>query len=74
MLLNNMSFHKVYRISPKEECAALGCPGIYEGIENDYLIIGSLIESPKDFGLEKKVGKGEVLIRVSKKIIDEMKK
>jgi len=63
----------VYKRVSEEECIIGSCSAVFDGIEKDYLIIGSLIENPKDFGLEKKVGKGEVLIRVPKKIIDNMK-
>ena len=68
-LVSCPSIHKI--ISKDEKCAlALSCPAIYdEGIEKDYLIIGKK-RNPEDFGLEKKVGKDEVLISVPKGIIN----
>ncbi|MBS3072812.1 hypothetical protein J4477_03200 [Candidatus Pacearchaeota archaeon] len=44
-----------------------------EKAEDSYLIIGERTE-PSEFGLEEKVGKNEVLIRVPKKLIDDMGK
>lgn len=41
--------------------------------ENHYLIIGNQLD-PRDFGLEKKVEEGEILISVPKLIIDEMQR
>lgn len=67
----------------------IGCPSVYETKEgkcgpivggpsieeygDKYLIIGN-IENPEDFGLEKKVGKGEILISIPKGIVDDMRK
>ncbi|MBP7708267.1 hypothetical protein KA107_01165 [Candidatus Pacearchaeota archaeon] len=57
----------------KENCfGGLGCPTI-EPREESYLIVGELVKS-EEFGLEKKVGPGEVLIRVPRKLIDGMQK
>ena len=53
----------------KMRCAAAVCPQIHKG-EDNYLIVGEQI-NPSDFGLEKKVGKGEALIRVPKALIDK---
>ncbi len=65
----------VYRSTSEGKCGPIGgCPSVFDGIEKDYLIIGSLIENPSQFGLEKKVGKGEVLIKIPKSIIDNMRK
>ena len=44
--------------------------GFYGTDEGSYLIIGKKVK-PEEFGLEKKVGEGEVLIRVPTKLIDE---
>lgn len=69
-----LSCPSVYEITPEDMgCGiGIGCPGVYDGIGDDYLIIGEKV-SPSDFGLEKKVGEGEVLIRISKIIIDGIK-
>lgn len=76
----------IYEITPKnmacsglacpsiyeEQFAAIGCPSIEEH-EGRYLIVGKR-EDVKEFGLEKKVGEGEILISVPKELIDNMKK
>jgi len=60
----------IYEITPEDmRCGIAACSGIYEE-KGNYLIIGTKV-SPKDFGLEKKVGEGEILIEVPKKLIDE---
>ena len=64
----------IYEITPKENmCLTCACPSIYEDKSGKYLIIGKK-ENPSEFGLEKKVGKDEVLSSVPKKLIDNMKK
>ncbi len=70
--------YQIRSITPKEmNCLLVQCPGIYEtskeGKENVYLIVGKVV-NPKDAGLEKKVGKGEVLIEVPKDLIDKREK
>ena len=61
-------------ITPKHlRCGVGPCPEVFEGKEGDYLIIGK-ITAAKQFGLEKKVGDGEVLISIPKKFIDEMER
>ena len=62
----------IYELTPKKmACGAmLGCSAIYGTDEEHYLIIGEQV-NPEEFGLVGKVGKDEVLIRVSKKLIDE---
>ena len=68
-----MTCPAIYEITPNSEMGAIGAwPGIYDGLENDYIIVGNKID-PKEVGLEGKVGDGEVLIRISKKIIDNKK-
>ena len=68
-----LSCPSVYEVTPKDmECSLVACPAVYE-IGKKYFIIGEKIDA-KDFGLEKKVGKKEVLIRVDKKLIDEMER
>ncbi len=74
-----MSEYKLTNITPKDmQCfGGLGCPAIYqEGgatsphqPSEDYLIVGRQID-PSSFGLENKVSKGEVLIRVPRRLID----
>lgn len=60
----------IYESTPEDmRCAVGACNGIYTK-EGKYLIIGKQID-PKKVGLEKKVGEGEVLIEVPKKLIDE---
>ena len=54
---------------------APGCPEIYEGgegtsQEGKYILIGKLVD-PSEFGLEGRVGDGEVLVSVPKKLIDD---
>lgn len=57
----------------KEACfGGIGCPTI-EKREGSYLIVGELVKA-EEFGLEKKVGEGEVLIKVPMKLIDEMQR
>ena len=62
----------IYEITPKEMlCVAGPCPAIYENKEESkYLIIGKIADAKK-FGLEKKIGKDEMLIEVDKRLIDE---
>ena len=57
--------------TPEEMCPPFGsCPEIYAGKEDNYIIVGTQVD-PSEFGLEGKVGEGEVLISVPKKLIDE---
>lgn len=60
------------RTSESERCIAATCPGVYVD-EKDYVIIGKQVD-PNDYGLEGRVGDGEVLIRVPKRLIDNMKR
>ena len=60
-------------VTPKNiQCAAAACPQIHKG-NDSYLIVGEQV-NPSDVGLEGKVGKGEVLIRVPKALIDKKEK
>jgi len=62
----------IYEITPGEfGCVAGTCPSIHD-FQDSYLIIGEQI-NPKKVGLERKVGKGEVLIKIKKEIIDNKK-
>ncbi|MEK6857298.1 MAG: hypothetical protein AABX39_01790 [Nanoarchaeota archaeon] len=52
----------------------LGCPAAFEDSEKEeYLIIGTEVD-PKNFDLDKRVGKGEVLIKIPKKILEDILK
>ncbi len=74
MRCTSMACPRIYEeVTPKDmQCTSMACPEIHEGNDND-LIIGKRV-NPKEFGLEKKVGKGEVLIRVPKALIDKREK
>jgi len=47
------------------------CSSIYD-FKDSYLIVGERVD-PSEVGLEKKVGEGEVLIKIKKEIIDDRK-
>ena len=67
------AIYETQDVTPKKmRCGTGVCPAIHK-IEESYLIIGELI-NPADAGLEKKVGEGEVLIKVPRKLIDYMEK
>ena len=57
--------------SEARDCVVGACPDI-QARGNVYLIIGKQL-NPKDAGLEKKVGEGEVLIEVPRELIDNRK-
>ena len=60
-------------VTPKSmQCGIGACPQIHEG-DTDYLIVGEQV-NPSNVGLKGRVGKGEVLIRVSKNLIDKKEK
>ncbi len=68
------AIYEVEEITPESmRCSPLPvCPGIYAGKgseESSYFIIGTQI-NPEDAGLAKKIGEGEVLIKVPRKLID----
>lgn len=60
----------------------IGCPGVFEGLEHTYLIVGKQIdlEQARTFQigegktLADKIGLGEVLISLPKGIIDGMER
>lgn len=61
---------KYKEVTPKNmRCTLYACPQIHEEDDN-YIIIGKQVD-PASIGLEKKVGPGEVAIRIPKKYIDE---
>ena len=67
------AIYETREITPKRDrCVVGACPSVYDGDEF-YLIIGQKID-PKDAGLVEKVGEGEALIKVPKRIIDEREK
>ena len=49
------------------------CPQIYETREGDYLIVGDCV-NPEDAGLAERVNSDEILIKVPRKLVDEMRK
>lgn len=64
------SINELKRLTPEDlQCGIGACPEVYEQNKDNYLIIGKIID-PTTFGLEKKVGEGEMLISISKAIID----
>ena len=69
------AIYEVEEVTPESmRCSPLPvCPGIYTGKgneENSYFIIGKQV-NPEDAGLAGKVGDGEVLIKVPRKLIDD---
>ncbi|OIO41207.1 hypothetical protein COU56_00065 [Candidatus Pacearchaeota archaeon CG10_big_fil_rev_8_21_14_0_10_31_9] len=60
----------IYEVTPKAMQSIMGgCNSVYEEGEH-YLIIGERVE-PSEFGLAGKVGEGEVLVQVPKRLIDD---
>lgn len=58
-------------LTPKWGMCAVGtCPAIFETNKKSYAVIGKVLNA-KDLGIDKRVGKDEVLISIPKKIIDE---
>jgi len=84
-----MKEYRLRDLTPKEDmCLSYACPAIYEEREEEcltcacptieehegkYLIVGK-VEDAKKFGLAKKVGEGEILISVPKRLIDNMER
>ena len=68
------AIYEVERITPEDtRCPPFGaCPEIYQN-QDSYFIIGTQV-NPEEAGLETKVGEGEVLIKVSKALIDNKQK
>jgi hypothetical protein len=66
---------KIYEVTPENQrCISTACPSIHqEDEQGNYLIVGKVV-NPSEFGLEGKVGEGEVLIKVPKALIDEKEK
>lgn len=71
-----MEYKNIKNITPEEMCVILNCPQIYEArsgsCQDVYLIAGKAVD-PKEVGLEKKVGEGEILIEIPKKLLDEIR-
>lgn len=65
----------IYEVTPLHmRCiSGMACPAIYKENKDNYLIIGKVVDV-KEFDLEKKVGEGEALISVPKRLIDGMKR
>jgi|GEM_PF-1698691 len=64
----------VYELTPeKNRCAIGACPSVFGNETNDYYIVGQQV-NPSEVGLGKKVGEGEVLIKVPKELIDKIKR
>ena len=64
----------IYELTPKEnQCVIGGCPSVFGDETDNYYIIGKVVDA-KSLGLEKKVGKGEVLIKVPKELIDNLER
>ena len=64
----------IFEITPNEyRCfGGMGCPSAFEDRENKkYLIIGTKV-NPTDFGLDARVGIGEVLIQIPKEILENI--
>jgi hypothetical protein len=55
------------------QCCVGACPSIFGNETDNYYIIGKVVDA-KSLGLEKKVGKDEMLIAVPKGIIDGMRR
>lgn len=64
----------IYDLTPRElKClGGIGCPAVYESSDESgsYLIVGERVD-PSEFGLAEKVSGNEVLVKVSKKLIDD---
>lgn len=68
------SVFQLRRLTPEEQsCGVAACPEVYADNKDNYLIVGKVADA-KQFGLESKVGKGEVLVSIPRAIIDGMKK
>lgn len=60
-------------LTPKEHVCVVGpCPAIFETNNGSYAIIGKVLDARK-LGVDKRIGKNEVLIEVPKKIVDDKK-
>jgi len=64
------AIYEAVDVTPKPmRCLIGSCPSVHQTSE-DYLIVGTQVD-PAEAGLVGKVGKGEVLVRVPRKLIDE---
>ena len=59
--------------TPKDMICVLGACDSIHASESSYLIVGKNV-NPAKFNLQHKVGEGEVMIEVPKKLIDEKEK
>ena len=53
-----------------EMCMVSCCPAIFETNKKTYAVIGKILNA-KELGIDKRIGKNEVLIEVPKNIIDK---
>ena len=58
-------------LTPKKMmCGIKVCPAIFETNKKSYAVIGKVLNA-KALGIDKRIGKDEVLIEVPKKLIDK---
>ena len=71
-----MEYKEIKDITPGNMACVIGsCPAIYEATktgEESYLIIGRVV-SPREAGLEVKVGEGEILIEIPRELFANLK-
>ncbi len=69
-----MNKSKLIERTPSElRCSEGCCPAIYEKTSKkgaEYLVIGKVVDAKK-WGLNKKVGKDEILVSIPKDLIDK---
>lgn len=64
--------YEVEDITPEgEKCIGGCCPSIHEA-RDSYFVVGQVV-NPSDFGLEGKVGQGEALVMIQKRVVDREK-
>lgn len=64
----------IYELTPEEnQCLITACPSVFGDEKDNYYIVGKVVDA-KSLGLEKRVGEGEVLIKVPKELIDNLKR
>lgn len=68
-----MTKYNLKDLTPEGMCLVGSCPAIYQDAKTGaYFLVGTQV-NPSDVGLEGKVGKGEVLIKIPKNLIDNKK-
>ena len=68
-----MKYNLIDRTPKEMQCCGGACPSVFGDEIDNYYIIGKVVDA-KSLGLEKKVGDGEVLIKVPKELIDNLKR